>query len=208
MSIVLYHSPMSSSTPVAQALRELAVPHETITLDLQAGDQRKPAYLALNPNGKVPTLVAAGTPMFEALAIVQWLGDRYGVEKGLWPAADAPARMTAMSWTTWAYVTFGAVLQRLHMAQSPRVPAELHHAPAAAYALADTGRLLGILDAQLASRPYLLGEAFTLVDLVVGGTITYATYCGVSTGDHPHVQAWLARYQARPSFKDVWAGQG
>ena len=116
MAITFYSAPMSSASPVAAALAELNVPHETVTLDLKAGDQKKPAYLALNPNGKVPTLVADGTPMFEALAIMQWLGDRFGVAKGLWPAADSPARMQAMAWSTWAYVTYGTTLVMLQLA--------------------------------------------------------------------------------------------
>jgi glutathione S-transferase len=95
MSITFYAAPQSSASPVACALRELAVPHERINLNLAAGDQRKPEYLALNPNGKVPLLVVNGTPMFEAIAIMQWLGDKYGVEKGLWPSADSPARLEA-----------------------------------------------------------------------------------------------------------------
>src|SRR3954469_24977510 len=101
MSMVFYAAPQSSSSPVACALQELGVPHERVNLNLAAGEQRKPEYLALNPNGKVPLLVVDGTPMFEALAILQWLGDRYGVEKKLWPAADSPARLEALSWTTW-----------------------------------------------------------------------------------------------------------
>lgn len=95
MSIVFYTATWSSAAPVAYALAELGVPHEQVTLDLEAGDQRKPEFLALNPNGKVPTLVVDGTPMFEGLAIVLWLGDRYGVERGQWPHADAPARFEA-----------------------------------------------------------------------------------------------------------------
>jgi GST-like protein len=177
-------------------------------VDLQSGDQRKPEFLALNPNGKVPTMVVSGTPMFEALAMIQWLGDRHGVKKGLWPSADSPDRLTALSWTTWSYVTVGAVLQRLNMAQSPRVPEELHHAPAAAHAQAEVQRLLHILDERLATRPYLLGEAFSLVDLVLGSSVTYATYCGVSADGHARVKEWLARIQARPSFKEVWGGRG
>lgn len=205
MSIVLYYAKMSSAGPVAQALRELAVPHDKVTLDLAAGDQRKPAFLALNPNGKVPTLVVDGTPMFESLAIMQWLGDRFGVAKGLWPAADAPARLEALSWSTWAYVTYGAAIQRLNVAQSPRVPAELHHAPLAAHARKDLGDLLGILDGRLATRPYLLGDDFSLVDLIVANCITYSTYCGISVDAHTHVKAWLDRFQARPSSREEWA---
>jgi GST-like protein len=98
--LVLYASPMSSATPVTLALTELDVPHEFVHVDLTAGDQHKPAFVALNPNGKVPTLVIDGKPMFEALAILQWLGDRFGVERGTWPAADTRERFEALSWST------------------------------------------------------------------------------------------------------------
>src|SRR5690606_9857421 len=106
MSIVFYAAPMSSATPVAWALAELDVPHERVPVDLAAGDQRKPEFLRLNPNGKVPTLVVDGTPRFEALAIMTWLGDRYGTANGMWPPADSPERLPALSWSTWAYVSY------------------------------------------------------------------------------------------------------
>jgi len=76
MSIVFYSAPMSSASPVESALAELGVPHEKVSFDLSATRHKQPAFLKLNPNGKVPTLVVDGTPMFEALAIMQWLGDR------------------------------------------------------------------------------------------------------------------------------------
>jgi GST-like protein len=205
MSITLFHAKMSSAGPVAMALRELEVPHEKINVDLAAGEQRKPELLALNPNGKVPTLVVDGTPMFEALAINQWLGDRYGVAKGMWPAADSPARLEALSWTTWAYVTYGAAIQRLNAASSPRVPAEQHNAAAAAAARKELSDLLGVLEGRLAKRPYVLGETFTLADLIVASVVTYSTYCGVSVDAHPQVKAWLGRFAARPSFNEEWA---
>jgi glutathione S-transferase len=208
MSITLYAAPMSSATPVAHALLELEVPHEQVTLDLAAGDQKKPEFLALNPNGKVPTLVVDGTPMFEALAIMQWLGDRFGVERGLWPAADAPERLEALSWTTWSYVTYGTQLTRLTYAQSENSPAELHHRPQAEHALKELQDLLGILEARLENRPYLLGESFTLADHIVASVVTYSTYCGVPVDDHPHVADWLARFRARPSFAKIWGQPG
>ena len=66
--IVLYWHPMSSATPIACALAELAVPHQRVKVDITTGEQRRPDFLALNPNGKVPTLTVDGAPMFEALA--------------------------------------------------------------------------------------------------------------------------------------------
>ena len=69
MSIVFYWSPFSSASPIACALAELQVPQERVKVDLKAGEQRRPEFLALNPNGKVPTLTVDGAPLFEALAI-------------------------------------------------------------------------------------------------------------------------------------------
>ena len=64
-------------------------PYEEVRDDLHAGDQKKPEFLALNPNGKVPLLVIDGTPVFESVAIQIALGERHGVAKGLWPALDS-----------------------------------------------------------------------------------------------------------------------
>jgi glutathione S-transferase len=141
--------------------------HETIRLDLRAGDQKKPEFLKLTPNGKVPTLVVDGTPMFEALAIALWLGDRFGVAQKLWPAADRPLRLEAMSWTAWSYVSVGPNVQRLLLASGERAGAEFHNSAQAALARQDADRLLGILDTRLASRRHLLGDEFSLADLVV-----------------------------------------
>ena len=205
MTITLYAAPMSSAIPVVHAIEELGVPHELVLLDLQAGDQKKPDFLALNPNGKVPTLVVDGTPMFEALAIMQWLGERYGVERGLWPAADAPERLEALSWSTWMYVSFSGVFKRLIFATSDLVDASLHYEGQAELARAELQDMLAILDMRLASRDYLVGDHFTLVDLIVGGGIAYATFVGVSTKGHDNVEKWLARFQERPLYKKVWA---
>jgi GST-like protein len=206
MSITFYAAPFSSAVPVACALVELGVKHERVAIDLASGAQKKPEFLALNPNGKVPTLVADGTPMFESVAIVQWLGDRFGVDKGLWPAADAPARMTAMAWSTWGYVTFGAAISRLNLATSERAPAELHNKAHAAYAHAELQHLLGLLEGRLASRAHVLGEHYSLVDLLLANMVRYAGLCGVSTAAHARVQDWLVRCHQRPALSAEWGG--
>lgn len=190
MSIVFYTAAWSSAAPVAYALAELGVPHEKVTLDLAAGDQRGPAFLELNPNGKVPTLVVDGTPMFEGLAILLWLGDRYGVERGLWPRADAPARMEALSWCAWAYVTYSSWTKAYAGAKDDR----------AALALRELGALLDMLDARLSRRRHMLGDEYSLVDLVVAATVGYSTLVGVSVDARPHVKAWLEATQRRASF--------
>jgi GST-like protein len=203
MSIVFHYAPRSSATPVAWTLAELGVPHEKVRVDLQAGDQKKPELLALNPNGKVPTLVADGVPMFEALAIMMYLGDRFGVEKKLWPGLDDPQRPQAMAWSAWAYVTFGTALRHLFMATSERLGPAYHNAAQAEYARKELSDLLAIVDARLEDRAYILGESFSLADLILAGVIGFAASTGVAVAPHERVSEWLRRCQARPSFREA-----
>jgi len=198
MSVVFYWHPMSSATPIACALAELGVAHDRVRIDIRNGEQRTPEYLAINPNGKVPCLVVDGTPIFEGLAIHLWLGDRFGVARGLWPAADTPERLQALSWCAWAYVTYMAVVGRLRLATSDDALRDPRHAAAAA---AEATQLLDVLEARLAGRQWMLGAEYSLVDLVVGQVVGYGTYVGAGVADHPSVAAWLARLQQRPAMQ-------
>lgn len=199
MSIVLYWHPLSSATPIACALTELGVPHERVKIDIRTGEQHRPDYLALNPNGKVPTLTVNGAPMFEALAIHLWLGHSFGVERGLWPQGGTPVHLQAMSWCTWAYVTYGTVLKHLHVAtQGDEALRSPVYAEAAIRGL---NELLTLLDQRLATQPWMLGADYSLVDLVVGSVIGYSVYVGAPVDAHPHVTAWLTRVQARPAMQ-------
>src|SRR5215475_4977513 len=120
MSLTFYYSPMTSATRIHWALEELGIPYEKVKLDLKAGAQRKPEFLKLNPNGKVPTIVDDGVPMFESAAILIHLGDKYGVAKKLWPAPGTPDHMRALAWTVWSTVTLGAHIFRIMMNTSER----------------------------------------------------------------------------------------
>lgn len=207
MHIVFCAAPMSSATPVATVLNELQVPHERVMLDLSKNEQKKPAFLQLNPNGKVPTLVVDGTPLFEALAIMQWLGDRFGVERGLWPRFEDGARFRALSWTTWSYVTFSAAVQRYNLAQGPNVDKAWHSPALAKAAHEDLQQLLGILDQQLGKHAHLLGEPFSLADLIVGNVVAWAKVSGISSEGQPKVKAWAERILQRPSIQAEWGPQ-
>lgn len=199
MSIVFYWSPFSSASPIACALAELQVPHERVTVDLKAGEQRRPEFLALNPNGKVPTLTVDGAPLFEALAIHLWLAEHWGVKQGLWPADGTPERLAAMSWCSWAYVTYGAAVWRLHHAAHGAE--QYRDARQAEVAIADLDGLLGLLDSHLTRQPWMLGEAYSLADLVVSSVVGYTAFLGAPVAAHPKVNAWLAKVKARPAMQ-------
>jgi glutathione S-transferase len=195
--IVLYWHPMSSASPVASALAELGVAHERVKVNIKTGEQRKPEYLALNPNGKVPTLTVDGAPMFEALAIEMWLGQTYGVKSGLWPAEGTPERLQAMAWSTWAYVTYGTQLVRLQAANDLGTPDDAHGSAARK----NLDGLLTLLDDRLGRQPWMLGDAYTLVDLIVASVIGYSVYIGAPVASHANTLAWLQKVQARPSMQ-------
>lgn len=201
--IVLYWHPMSSATPIACALAELGVPHERVKIDIHAGEQRRPDYLALNPNGKVPTLTVDGAPMFEALAIHLWLAERFGVARGLWPQTGTPEHLQAMSWCTWAYVTYGTLIVRLQLSAQVATQAdEALRSEAHANAAKDGLRaVLALLEARLAAQPWMLGADYSLADLVVGSVLGYSVYIGAPVGEFPKVQAWLQKVQARPAMQ-------
>lgn len=199
MSIVFYWHPQSSASPIACALAELQVPHERVKVDIRAGEQRRPEFLALNPNGKVPTLTVDGAPLFEALAIHLWLGERWGVEQGLWPAAGTSQRLAAMSWCTWAYVTYGSVISRLYaVAHGDEQSRDAHQAERA---IADLDSLLGLLDAHLTRQPWIVGDKYSLADLVVASVVGYTAFLGAPVAAHPNVQTWLSTVKARPAMQ-------
>src|SRR5262249_29185796 len=142
------------------------IPYEKIKIDLGAGEQRKPEYLALNPNGKVPLVIDDGLPIFESLAILIYLGERYGVEKGLFPPVSL-ARAEALKWMVWSGVTMLDCAGRILRNVSDRFPAEQRNEKAAEAAKKEMGEILGILDHALEGKEYLIDGKFSLVDLAV-----------------------------------------
>jgi glutathione S-transferase len=204
MSLIFYYAPMSTATATHWVLEELKVPCEKVKLDLKAGDTKKPDYLKLNPNGVVPALVHDGTAIFESAAIAIYLGETFGVEKGLFPA-PGPQRGEALKWIVWVNVTLGGASGRYHYAASPHVPAEQHNAAAAAAARADVERYLGILDAALAGKTWLLGDAFSVADAHVAAFAAYMGMTGFDLKKYANLSAWTTRATARPAFAAVMA---
>jgi glutathione S-transferase len=201
MSLTFYYSPQSTAVVSHWILEELGIPYEKQKIDFQK-DTKTPEYLKLNPNGVVPLLVHEGVPIFESAAIAIYLGETFGVDKGLFPA-PGPKRGEALKWIVWANVTFGGAVQRYHFVSSERVPAEQRNAKAAEVARADAERNFGILDGALAGRQWLVGDAFSIVDVHVGAFVAYAGMTGFDVKKWPNVAAWQGRLTSRPAFGKV-----
>jgi glutathione S-transferase len=205
MSLVFYYSPMSSATRVHWALEEVGVPYEKVRVDLQAGEQRNPEYLALNPNGKVPLLVIDGTPIFESLAILLYLAERYGVEKGLFPELGIE-RAEAFKWMAWGASTLLDAGGRVLRNTSERFPAEQKNEKAAEAAKKELGELLGLLDKALEGKEYLVGGKFSFADLSIAAYVPFLSRIGADIGPYKNVQAWSSRCMARPALGKAMMG--
>ena len=201
MTITLYYAHQSNASRIQASLEELGVAYEKVKIDIRAGEQKKPEFLALNPNGMVPTIVLDGTPMFESVAIQIALGERYGVEKGVWPALGSPEHLKALTWLIWGQVTIGASMMRYMQNTADFIPKELHHAGQAEVALKAMHSQLAILDAHLGAHPFLSGDRFTLADLDVASVLGWGLHMfKIDISAYPKLGAWLGVVSKRPGM--------
>lgn len=198
MSLIFYYSPQSSASPVHWTLEELGVPYEKVLVDLKAGQQKQPEYLKLNPNGVVPLLVHDGVPIFESAAIQLYLGETFGVDKGLYPP-PGPRRGEVMKWIVWTNVTIGEALSRYGRNLGQWAPEDERNAKAGARAKDDVEAQLRVLEGALQGRDYLVGNAFTLADLHLSSWMDYVRMMGFDLGPYAAISAWVSRCTARPA---------
>jgi glutathione S-transferase len=201
MGIRLYSWPKSSGSRVHWALEELGVPYEHVLLDRAKGEHRAPAYLAVNPNGKVPGLVDGEQPYFESLAILLHLAEAYGRERGLWPDGGAP-RAEALCWSVWGMTELHPYMMQYlyHGLDTPvSYKPEQRSQATADYNHGQFLRLLDVLDARLEGRDHVLGQ-FSLADIPAASTLMTGLSWGVPLEGRGNVERWLARCRARPAL--------
>jgi glutathione S-transferase len=205
MSLVFYRAPMSTATMTEIVLAELGISHEVVTLDIRGGDTKKPEFLKVNPNGKVPVIVHDGTAIWESSAITMYLGETFGVEKGLYPA-PGPRRGEAMKWIAWTNVTLADAVWRWTRNTMDWFPAEQRNAKAAEVAKADIGSCLRILDEALEGKEFLCGS-YTLADTHLNSFVDWLRSMKLDLSAYPRLAAWSQRCCARPAYAKVMAGE-
>lgn len=202
MSLTFYYAPMSTASLTELVLEELGVPCERVKLDIGNGDTKKPDFLRINPNGKVPVLVHDGTVLFESTAITMYLGEMFGVERNLYPA-PGPKRGEVMKWIAWGGVTLVDGIYRWTRNSSDWVPADQHNAKAAEAGKADMMNSLRILDEALAEREYLVGGQYSLADAHLTSLIGWLDYLKVDLSSFANLTAWHKRCAARPAYQKL-----
>lgn len=196
----LFHNPMSRSGRVRWALDEIGAPYEIELVDMRAGAHKSAEFLALHPLGKLPVLEVDGQYIFESMGICLFLADRFPAA-GLAPAADSTARGAYYQWVLFAATELEPlVADYANNTSSPYFPAELKNPARAAWCKDGLQPRFERLAAGLAQSggPYLLGEQFTMADLLCAGILQWGRATGGYTG-HPGLDPWLERVLARPA---------
>ena len=179
---------------------ELGIDLDTHTVDLRAGEQRTPEYLALNPNGKVPTLVDGDTVLWESNAILCYLASKSDNE--LWPKSNK--RYHILRWMFWdanhmnraSLKLFG---QKFFSRGNPDM------------AIIESAnkqfrRHAEVLDGALEDKAYVTGDTATLADFVIGMNFAYEKVIDLPTDGLRNVAAWWSRLSERESVKEMIPG--
>lgn len=188
--ITFYYSPQTRARSVASLLDELNAPHDLHVLNMKAGENRQPAFMAINPLGKVPAIRHGDAVVTEQVAIHIYLGDLFP-EAGLTPALKDPLRGPYLRWMAYYAACFEPAIVDAYM---KREPAPEMMSPYGTY-----DQVMEIIRQQLSKGDYLLGDQFTVADVLWGTGIWWTLQFGLIP-KFPEFEAYAARVSKRPSF--------
>jgi glutathione S-transferase len=197
----LYAFPPSPNTWKVRALAaHVGVPLELEFVDLTKGAQHAPAYLALNPSGRTPTLIDGDFKLWESNAILQYIAGK--ADSALWPN-DVQKRADIARWQFWQLAHWGAeacqplTFQRL-------VKKFLNLGPPDEAAIAKGTEAFNkeakMLDAHLARQKYVVGDSLTIADFAVVAPLLYAQQAQMPLGPYANLRAWQERVMALPCW--------
>jgi glutathione S-transferase len=206
MSYVLYYAPGAASMAVHWMLIKAGVPFETVLVDLDAGAQRTPDYLRLNPAGRVPTLVMDGIPHAESAALLMLLAERHR-EAAMMPAPGSPDRADWLEMMIYLANTVLPAMRDWFYAGKDGDPSG-----AEAVAALATRRIEGAwnrLDARLAGEhTHLVSNRLTTADLLAMMLMRWSRNMPRPATAWPHLAAYIERLRSLPSFIEVSRREG
>ena len=178
---------------------ELGLPYQHIDVGGSFGGLADPAFLAVNPHGRIPVIDHDGLVVWESHAIVRYLAARYAPGT-LWPQ-DAAARSFADRWMDWSATTLQRDFMDLFWSYY-RTPETARDMPRVRVLIASCERHYTLLDRHLAQQPFLAGEHFTMADVPAGTTLYRYFEIEIERPVVPHVEAWYRRLAARPAYRE------
>jgi glutathione S-transferase len=180
-------------------LGELGLEFEHIPVDFRGDEVDSPAYRALNPNGRVPTLVDGDLVLWESMAINLYLARRYGGASGLWPA-DIEGEARALQWSFWVMSEVEGPLLTVLM-HSRVLPRDRRDPDKVRRNLGILKGPFSVLDQALAERDWLGDRQFGVADLNVAAVLAWCRPVQIDLDPWPHLDRWLSLCLARPARK-------
>lgn len=190
MAITLLHHPYSRAAGTVWTLEELGQPYELEFVDIMKGEQKSPAVTALNPMGKLPTLMDGDVVVTESAAISLYLADRYASGR-LAPALDDSRRGTFLRWIFFApsVIEPGAYAKMANWEFKPGQAG-----------WGEYDAMMSAIETAVSTKQYLLGDMFSIADVVFGGTLRYMTRFKMMSPS-PAITAYIARLDERPALQ-------
>lgn len=205
MMIEVLFWPTPNGHKITMFLEEVGLPYELTAIDIGAGDQFKPEFLAKSPNNRIPAIIDhhpadGGEPIavFESGAILVYLAEKTGA---LLPTSSRP-RKTVMEWLFWQVGGFGPMLgQNHHFNQyaPEKVPYAIERYDR------ETARLYGVLDRRLKGRAFVAGNDYSIADIAIYPWAARFEYQKRNIDETPEVKRWLADIAARPATQRAYA---
>jgi glutathione S-transferase len=181
------------------AIGELNLKYERLDVGGAFGKNKEPEYLAMNPNGLVPTLMEGDFVLWESNAIVRYLARVYGA--GTLEPSDQKEIARANQWMDWQLSVVGPAIFHAFWGLI-RTPAEQRDLAAIAESQRKTTEAMRILDAQLSRTAYVAGERFSMGDIPVGVMAYRFRQLCPERPALPHLERWYAAIAQRPAFRD------
>ncbi|RAX02583.1 MULTISPECIES: GSH-dependent disulfide bond oxidoreductase [unclassified Photorhabdus] len=203
--IDLYYAPTPNGHKITLFLEEAGLPYNIHRIDISAGDQFKPEFLAISPNNKIPAIVDqqpidGGKPIaiFESGAILTYLAEKTG--KLL--SKDMRERVQSLQWLFWQIGGFGPMLGQNHHFS--------HFAPEKVpYAInryqEETKRLYQVLNTQLEKTPYLGGQEYSIADISTYPWVRAYERQNIDLNDYPAVKKWFDTISQRPATQIAYS---
>lgn len=202
----LYYMPGAASFAVHWMLLELGAPHELKRIDGEAGDQRKPEYLRLNPNGVVPTLLVDGEPVFETAALVMLLAARHPAA-GLVPAPGTRAEAMYLQWTLHLANTLQPAFRNWFYPDEVAGPAHAEAVKAIAQKRIEAA--WDRLDAHLAAHgPFVCGAKLSAVDFSAAMLMRWSRNMPRPATEWPTLARFIKTMKDRPTFAELNRREG
>ena len=194
--IELYTWGTPNGRKISIMLEEVTLPYHVVPIDISKGEQFAPAFLAINPNNKIPAIVDddTGQTLFESGAILLYLAEKSGQ---LLPDNDSD-RWQVMQWLMWQIAGQGPMLGQAHHFLHFN-PGRSHYAEERC--LLEAKRLYSVLDKQLEQKRFAAVEELTIADIAIWPWVSRYQFQKIDLRDFPHVLEWYLRLAERPAFQ-------